>query len=180
MVDDVLPVSEPITTASGEVVDSIFVAKDTIVTVSIRCMNQSEVFWGANAKEFEPERWHTLANDPLRAKEIQGHRHIITFIDGPRTCLGKSFALAEFKVCVFFLREVLLQKTYPDVGGTFSTDQVFYIRVPGWAGDRDCHASGAHPKAQGRGPARRQRAYESQTCRVILLYPRATVQSMDG
>ncbi|KAJ7895287.1 cytochrome P450 [Mycena olivaceomarginata] len=103
MVDDVLPVSEPITTASGEVVDSIFVAKDTIVTVSIRCMNQSEVFWGANAKEFEPERWHTLANDPLRAKEIQGHRHIITFIDGPRTCLGKSFALAEFKAVLSVL-----------------------------------------------------------------------------
>ncbi|KAJ7336934.1 cytochrome P450 [Mycena albidolilacea] len=103
MVDDVLPVSEPITTASGEVVDSIFVAKDTIVTVSIRCMNQSEVFWGANAKEFEPERWHTLADDPLRAKEIQGHRHIITFIDGPRTCLGKSFALAEFKAVLSVL-----------------------------------------------------------------------------
>jgi hypothetical protein len=61
-------------------------------------MNQSEVFWGPNAKEFKPERWLTLADEPLRAKEIQGHRHIISFLDGPRTCLGKSFALAEFKV----------------------------------------------------------------------------------
>jgi cytochrome P450 len=76
------------------------VAKGTIATVSIRCMNQSEVFWGPNAKEFEPERWLTLSDDPLRAKEIQGHRHLITFLDGPRTCLGKSFALAEFKVRV--------------------------------------------------------------------------------
>jgi hypothetical protein len=33
-----------------------------------------------------------------RAKEIQGYRHILTFSDGPRICLGKSFALAEFKV----------------------------------------------------------------------------------
>ncbi|KAJ6544319.1 cytochrome P450 [Mycena capillaripes] len=103
MVDDVIPVSEPITTASGEVVDSIAVAKDTLVTVSIRCMNQSEVFWGPNAKEFEPERWQTLANDPLRAKEIQGHRHLITFLEGPRTCLGKSFALAEFKAVLSVL-----------------------------------------------------------------------------
>ncbi|KAJ6506413.1 cytochrome P450 [Mycena vitilis] len=103
MVDDVIPVSEPITTASGEVVDNIVIAKDTIVTVSIRCMNQSEVFWGPNARQFEPERWLTLADDPLRAKEIQGHHHLITFLDGPRTCLGKSFALAEFKAVLSVL-----------------------------------------------------------------------------
>ncbi|KAJ7683554.1 cytochrome P450 [Mycena rosella] len=100
IVDDVVPLGELITTASGEVVDSIAVAKGSIVTVSIRCMNRSEVFWGPNAKEFEPERWLTLNDDHLRAKEIQGHRHLITFIDGPRTCLGKSFALAEFKAAL--------------------------------------------------------------------------------
>ncbi|KAJ7015768.1 cytochrome P450 [Mycena alexandri] len=94
-VDDIIPVSEPITTASGEVVDSIVVRKGTIVT--------SEVFWGPNSREFEPERWLTLAADPLRAKEIQGHRHLITFLDGPRTCLGKSFALAEFKAVLSVL-----------------------------------------------------------------------------
>ncbi|KAK0438374.1 hypothetical protein EV421DRAFT_1714366, partial [Armillaria borealis] len=33
-----------------------------------------------------------------RTKEIQGHRHLLTFVDGPRTYLGKTFALAEFKV----------------------------------------------------------------------------------
>ena len=37
-----------------------------------------------------------------KAKEIVGHRHILTFSDGPRTCLGKGFALANFKVCLFF------------------------------------------------------------------------------
>ncbi|KAJ7235293.1 cytochrome P450 [Mycena haematopus] len=113
MVDDILPVSEPITTASGEVVDSIPIPKGTLVTVSIRCMNQSEVFWGPNAKEFEPDRWLTLADDPLRAKEIQGHRHLITFLDGPRTCLGKSFALAEFKaVLSVLIRNFTLE--FPD------------------------------------------------------------------
>ncbi|KAJ6579630.1 cytochrome P450 [Mycena vulgaris] len=103
MVDDILPIGEPITTASGDVVNSIAVAKGSLVTVSIRCMNRSEVFWGANAKGFDPERWLTLNDDPLRAKEIQGHRHLITFLDGPRTCLGKSFALAEFKAALSVL-----------------------------------------------------------------------------
>ncbi|KAK0448192.1 hypothetical protein EV421DRAFT_1705921, partial [Armillaria borealis] len=37
---------------------------------------------------------------PLRAKEIQGHRHLLTFLDGPKTCLGKAFALTELKVSV--------------------------------------------------------------------------------
>ncbi|KAJ6615465.1 cytochrome P450 [Mycena sp. CBHHK59/15] len=103
MVDDIVPLSEPITTASGESVNSIAVTKGTIVTVSIRCMNRSEVFWGPDAKQFRPERWLTLPGDPLRAKEIQGHRHLITFLDGPRTCLGKSFALAEFKAALSVL-----------------------------------------------------------------------------
>ncbi|KAJ7695855.1 cytochrome P450 [Mycena olivaceomarginata] len=81
-VDDVVPVSQvhghsPSPQASGEVVDSI--------------------------AEFRPERWLTLADEPLRAKEIQGHRHIISFLDGPRTCLGKSFALAEFKAVLSVL-----------------------------------------------------------------------------
>jgi hypothetical protein len=35
---------------------------------------------------------------PASAKDLQGHRHLITFVNGPRTCLGKHFALAEFKV----------------------------------------------------------------------------------
>lgn len=32
------------------------------------------------------------------AKDLQGHRHLLTFVDGPRMCLGRMFALAEFKV----------------------------------------------------------------------------------
>ncbi|KAF8173882.1 cytochrome P450 [Mycena galopus ATCC 62051] len=101
--DDIVPIGEPITTASGEVVDSIPIVKDTIVMVSIRCMNQSEQFWGENAKEFDPERWLTLGDNPLKAKEIAGHKHLLTFLDGPRTCLGKGFALAEFKAVLSVL-----------------------------------------------------------------------------
>ncbi|KAJ7174605.1 cytochrome P450 [Mycena filopes] len=105
-VDDIIPLSAPITTPSGEVVDSIIVRKGTLVTVPIRCMNQSEVFWGPASREFRPERWFTLGQageERLRAQEIGGHRHIVTFLDGPRTCLGKGFALAEFKAVLSVL-----------------------------------------------------------------------------
>ncbi|KAF7289757.1 hypothetical protein MIND_01349300 [Mycena indigotica] len=101
--DDVIPLSEPITAKSGELVTQIAVPKDTVVTVSIRCMNRSTAFWGPDAAEFRPERWLTFDVDDLRAKAIQGHRHLITFLDGPRQCLGKQFALAEFKAVLSVL-----------------------------------------------------------------------------
>ena len=101
--DDVIPLSEPVRTKSGELVDSLTIAKDTLVTVSIESMNQSAALWGEDANMFLPSRWledaHGQPGIPPTAKEIQGHRHLLTFGDGPRTCLGKNFAVAEFKVC---------------------------------------------------------------------------------
>ncbi|PBK82650.1 cytochrome P450 [Armillaria gallica] len=99
--DDVLPLSTPVVTKSGETVNSIFVAKGSILTVTLETLDTSEEFWGPNAKEFKPERW--LEDFAPRAKEIQGHRHLLTFVDGPRTCLGKTFALAEFKAALFVI-----------------------------------------------------------------------------
>ncbi|KAF8166821.1 cytochrome P450 [Pholiota molesta] len=100
--DDIMPFSAPIFTDSGKRVSSLLISKDTVITSPIRYMNRAEVFWGPNAKEFEPERWLD-GGDYEKAKEIQGHRHILTFSDGPRTCLGKSFALAEFKAVLSVL-----------------------------------------------------------------------------
>jgi hypothetical protein len=100
--NDVLPLSKPLVAASGETVDKIALAKGTTVTVPIHLMNRLEAFWGPNAGEFIPERWLDDSDaSQIGAREIQGHRHLLTFVDGPRTCLGKGFALAEFKVCVF-------------------------------------------------------------------------------
>ncbi|KAJ7071727.1 cytochrome P450 [Mycena belliarum] len=103
IIDDVIPLGEPVTTPSGDVVSNIIVAKGSVVSVSIRCMNRSNPLWGMNAKEFQPERWLTLPDDYIRAKQIQGHRHLISFQNGPRTCLGKSFALAELKAVLSVL-----------------------------------------------------------------------------
>ncbi|KAF7291767.1 hypothetical protein HMN09_01236300 [Mycena chlorophos] len=102
-VDDIVPLSEPVVTATGESVDRITVPKDTVVTVSIRYMNRATALWGEDAAEFKPERWSNLESSSHRAKEIQGHQHLLTFLDGPRTCLGQSFALAEFKAVLSVL-----------------------------------------------------------------------------
>ncbi|KAG6825758.1 hypothetical protein H0H92_002523 [Tricholoma furcatifolium] len=94
--DDIIPLSTPVVAASGEPLSSIIIKKGTLVSAPIRAINRSEAFWGPNSKDFEPERW--LKDADIPANQFQGHRHILTFSDGPRICLGKSFTLAEFKV----------------------------------------------------------------------------------
>ena len=67
--------------------------------VPIRALNRSEAIWGPNAKDFKPERWlDDESGLTPRAKEFQGYHHLLSFIDGPRICLGRVFAVAEFKV----------------------------------------------------------------------------------
>ncbi|KAG2076623.1 cytochrome P450 [Suillus decipiens] len=95
--DDVILLSESVRTESGEMTDSISIAKGTLVTISSAAINRSSANWGPDAK---PDRWLT---EDGKAKEIQGHRHLLTFIDGPRTCPGKDFAVAEFKTVLFVL-----------------------------------------------------------------------------
>ena len=100
--DDVIPLTEPIRTKSGELVDSLTIAKGTLVAVSMESINRSVAFWGEDAKVFRPTRWfkdaHGQNGVPTKVNEIQGHRHLLTFADGPRSCIGKTFAIAELKV----------------------------------------------------------------------------------
>ncbi|KAI6012725.1 cytochrome P450 [Pisolithus orientalis] len=101
--DDVIPLSEPVRAKSGRVVNSISVTCGTQVGISTACINRSVAIWGADAKVFRPERWLEEGGIPKKAQEVQGYRHLLTFVDGPRTCLGKAFALAEFKTVMVVL-----------------------------------------------------------------------------
>lgn len=97
--EDVIPLSKAIMTASGEVVDRITVGADVPLTIPIRAINRSEEIWGPDAKEFKPERWFdNEAGLTPQAKGMPGFHHMASFIDGPRICIGKLFAVAEFKV----------------------------------------------------------------------------------
>ena len=104
-VDDTLPLAHPIRTASGELVDGIFVAEGTIIRTPIVAINNSEVMWGKDADRFDPNRWLDSNHEGEgegrpRWTEIQGYKHLLTFWNGPRVCLGKTFAVTEVKVSV--------------------------------------------------------------------------------
>ncbi|KAJ7580751.1 cytochrome P450 [Mycena floridula] len=111
-VNDIMPLSSPITTRDGQVVSSLSIPKGALVVVPLRAINTSEMFWGPDAEEFRPERWLESEADS-GANDIQSYRHILTFITGPRECLGKTFALTEFKsVLSVIIRNYILE--FPD------------------------------------------------------------------
>ncbi|KAJ7157720.1 cytochrome P450 [Mycena crocata] len=156
LVDDVIPLGVPGNTESGEAVNSLVATRGSILTVTIRCINGSEVFWGFNAKEFALERWLTLNDDPLRAKEL--HRHLLTFLDGPRVCLGKQFAIAEFKITPNLSFPLPAADVFAS-GRAVRAYQQLCIRVPWGTRDEDCEAPRPHSQAQGRGTAYHESAH---------------------
>ncbi|KAJ7758644.1 cytochrome P450 [Mycena metata] len=95
---DILPLTTPIWTPAGELLDKLPIHKGTVVTVSSYYTNTAKSIWGEDAAEFKPERWLDGQDVPAAAKELPGYHHTMVFSDGPRACLGKGFALTEMKV----------------------------------------------------------------------------------
>jgi len=98
--DDTIPLTEPIQTASGEMIDSLFVKKGTFIRIPIGGVNISEQIWGPDAATFEPNRWLVGSDSEKegRKEEVKGYRHLLSFIHGPRMCPGRNFAVTEVKV----------------------------------------------------------------------------------
>ncbi|KAF7340358.1 CHAT domain-containing protein [Mycena venus] len=122
--DDILPLSAPIETADGKLIDTVFVHKGTGVMLHITCINRSEAFWGSNAKEFNPARW--FGDKKHRAQELQGYRHLLTFSDGPHVSREEKLLRSSYSDTK--LHDVMLAKVFArrwmDVS-SFSAD-------PGW------------------------------------------------
>ncbi|EJU03026.1 cytochrome P450 [Dacryopinax primogenitus] len=100
--DDIIPLYESVITKDGDVVDSIEITAGQSLTIGIEAVNTSVHIWGSTAHEFDPDRW-LKGNLPVLAEEIQGYHHLLTFTDGPRYCIGKQFAVLEFKAVLAVL-----------------------------------------------------------------------------
>ncbi|KAJ7864535.1 cytochrome P450 [Mycena leptocephala] len=92
--DDVVPLKNLIRTESGVLVDKIRIRKGMILMVPLYYTNVARSIWDDDAAEFNPERWmNGNGGVPASAREYPGYHHTMSFLDGPRTCLGKGFAL---------------------------------------------------------------------------------------
>ncbi|KAL2144979.1 hypothetical protein VTI28DRAFT_8208 [Corynascus sepedonium] len=77
-----------------------FVPKGTQIMVVPWAVNKSEALWGADALVFNPDRWMPKADAADKRADNSGgatsNYAFLTFLHGPRSCIGMSFARAEF------------------------------------------------------------------------------------
>lgn len=71
-----------------------FVPKDTVIIICPWAINASEKLWGADAQEFNPDRW--MGPGKANSGGASSNFDYVTFLHGPRSCIGKDFSKAEF------------------------------------------------------------------------------------
>ncbi|RDX47197.1 cytochrome P450 [Lentinus brumalis] len=97
--DASLPLSEPICSSDGTVIDSIPIPKGTNVLVAVRACNRHKVLWGDDAEEWKPERWLKPLPKAVENASLPGvYSNMMTFVGGGRSCIGFKFAQIEMKV----------------------------------------------------------------------------------
>lgn len=92
--DDVLPLSQPITTTTGEIVSKLPIPKGLKVILSIAGYNRNREVFGEDADVFNPERWFRDFGEK-KGPNVGVYGNLLTFAGGVRTCIGWRFALYE-------------------------------------------------------------------------------------
>jgi len=77
-----------------------FIPKDTQIMLVPWAINRDPHMWGPNADDFVPERWINLDGTPNNSGGAQSNYAQLTFLHGPRSCIGASFAKAELRCLV--------------------------------------------------------------------------------
>ena len=73
-----------------------FIPKGTTIYIHANAIHRLPEFWGPTANEFNPDRWDHLPND-------WSPNAYMTFLQGPRGCIGKKFAETEMKLLIVCL-----------------------------------------------------------------------------
>ncbi|KAK4188523.1 putative cytochrome P450 E-class, group I [Podospora australis] len=82
----------------------------TVVYVLANTINRLSSYWGEDADEFNPDRWDSLP-------ETVVPNAFMTFLQGPRGCIGRKFAETEMKVllcCLLSLYDFARDYRTPD------------------------------------------------------------------
>jgi cytochrome P450 len=78
------------------------IPKGTRLFLGIWALNKDKALWGDDALEFRPERWlprHEGAK-PAASGGATSNYGYMTFLHGPRSCMGQNFAKAEMACLV--------------------------------------------------------------------------------
>ncbi len=92
-------------TAVDTTIQGHFVPRGTRILLVPWAINKSQELWGADAQEFDPERWMREGRESggasaAKASSAPSNYAFLTFLHGPRSCIGMGFARAEFACLV--------------------------------------------------------------------------------
>ncbi|KAI1450642.1 cytochrome P450 [Annulohypoxylon stygium] len=73
------------------------IPKGTEILISPWLINRSCVFWGPDAADFKPERWIEKDGRPNNTGGATSNYEFLSFLHGPRACIGQGFARAELR-----------------------------------------------------------------------------------
>jgi cytochrome P450 len=82
----------------------------TVVYVMANAINRLSMYWGADADVFDPDRWDDLP-------DTWTQNAFMTFLQGPRGCIGRKFAETEMKMilcAMLSMYEFKRDETTPD------------------------------------------------------------------
>lgn len=91
----------PVTLREAVVDTSIqgeFIPKGSVIMLAIWAINTSKELWGADADDFNPDRW--MRAGQANSGGSTSNYAFSTFLHGPRSCIGQKFATAEFACLV--------------------------------------------------------------------------------
>merc|ERR1711904_15807 len=63
-------------------------------------VNRNTGIWGKDAMEFIPQRWIDADGRVNNSGGVTSNYSIMTFLHGPRSCIGQGFARSELKCLV--------------------------------------------------------------------------------
>jgi len=84
--------------AADATINGQFIPKNTIVVVAPYAVNASTHLWGSDAAEFKPERW--MAPGQAGKGGAESNYSFLTFLHGPRSCIGQTFSKSELACLV--------------------------------------------------------------------------------
>lgn len=91
-----IPVTARITVRDTTVAGQ-HVPRDTILLVVPWAINRNPKLWGPTAEDFVPERWIDESGRATMNGGADSNFSFLTFLHGPRSCIGERFARAELR-----------------------------------------------------------------------------------
>jgi cytochrome P450 len=83
--------------AEDVVIAGVPIPKGTTIHICPQVIHSHRGVWGTDASVFDPDRWDRLTRDQASPYASEA------FINGPRVCIGRAFAMLEYKTLLIGL-----------------------------------------------------------------------------